>query len=166
MNLAFSLANLSNYRVALVDLDFRRPQISTILGMGPDAARPTAAFLQGHRPIEAAFVRYGNNLAVSAGTSGVKFSAELLQSQAARAAMVQIRERLNPGIILVDMPPVLGSDDVLAFLPNVDCTLLVVGAGLTSIAQVRRCEKELANETNLLGMVLNKCRYGQSSGYY
>jgi Mrp family chromosome partitioning ATPase len=164
VNLAFSMAKLQNCRVALLDLDFRRPQISAILG--PEMARPTADFLEGQSPIEGAFVRYGDNLAVSAGRHGIKFPAELLQSQSARAAMVEVRERLGADVVLLDLPPVLGSDDVLAFLPNVDCTLLVVGAGLTSIAQLRRCEQELASETNLLGMVLNKCRHGESHGYY
>jgi protein-tyrosine kinase len=164
LNLAFSMANLQNCRVVLLDLDFRRPQVSAILD--PHMARPTAAFLGGKTPVESAFVRYGSNLAVSAGRNGISFPAELLQSDSARAAMIEIRERLCPDVVLLDLPPILGSDDVLAFLPNVDCTLLVVGAGLTTAAQVRRCEQELANETNLLGMVLNKCQYGQSSGYY
>jgi protein-tyrosine kinase len=164
LNLAFSLANLQSCRVVLVDLDFRRPQISAILG--PEMARPTAAFLAGSSPIEDAFVRYGDNLAVTACGAGIDFSAELLQSTATRRAMMHIREQLNPTVILLDLPPLLAGDDVLAFLPNADCTLLVVGAGLTTIAQVRRCEQELAGETNMLGMVLNKCRHGQSNGYY
>ena len=80
--------------------------------------------------------------------------------------MMEIRNELQPDVILLDLPPVLGSDDVLALLPSIDCTLLVVGAGVTTIAQVRRCEQELAGETNLLGIVLNKCRHGETSGYY
>lgn len=164
VNLAFSMANLKDCRVVLLDLDFRRPRISAILG--PEMARPTAAFLGGKSPIEGAFVRYGDNLAVSASRTGISFPAELLQSQSTRAAMIQLRESLSPGVVLLDLPPVLGSDDVLAFLPNVDCALIVVGAGLTSMAQVRLCEHELSSGTNVLGMVLNKCRHGQSSGYY
>jgi protein-tyrosine kinase len=164
VNLAFSLAKLCDCRIVLLDLDFRRPRMSAILG--PDMARPTAAFVGGSIPLESAFVRYGDNLAVSAGRNGVDSSAELLQSQSARSAMEQIRERLKPDVVLVDLPPVLGGDDVLAFLPNVDCTLMVVGAGMTNLAQVRRCEEELAGETNLVGMVLNKCRHGHSDGYY
>jgi Mrp family chromosome partitioning ATPase len=162
-NLAFSMANLPEYRTVLIDLDFRRPRIAALLGL--KSASPTAAFLDGRSSIEEAFVRYGENLAVSAGRSEISFPAELLQSQTARAAVKQIRERLQPNIILLDLPPVLGSDDVLAFLPNVDCTLLVVAAGSTTIPQIHSCERELASETNLLGVVLNKCRYDQRTYY-
>jgi protein-tyrosine kinase len=164
VNLAFSMANVKNCRVVLLDLDFRRPRIGAMLGL--NTARPTAAFLDGKNSIERSFVRYGDNLAVSAGSDGVHLPAELLQSQPARAAMIEVRKRLSPDVILLDLPPVLGSDDVLAFLPNVDCALLVVGAGTTSITQVRRSERELSRDTNLLGMVLNKCRHEQDRGYY
>jgi Mrp family chromosome partitioning ATPase len=164
VNLAFSIANLRSRRVVLLDLDLRRPQVSAMLGA--TMSRPTANLLQGNCPIEKAFVRYGDNLAVSASRSAVNLSAELLQSESARVVLRDILDRLNPDVVLLDLPPVLGSDDVLAFLPNVDCTLLVVGAGLTTIAQLRRCEQELAGETALLGMVLNKCEHEQRQGYY
>ncbi len=163
-NLAFSLANMRGCRVVLLDLNLRQPRISSILGL--DMARPTESFLQGRASINSAFVRYGENLAVSATPHGINYSAELLQSQSARAAMMQIHDKLSPTAVVVDLPPVLGSDDVLAFLPNVDCTLLVVGAGMTTMARIRRCEQELAGETNLLGIVLNKCQYGYGRGYY
>ena len=163
-NLAFSLANIRNRRTVLMDLDLRRPHISNLLGQ--EIVRPTYAFLEGMGAMESAFVRYGDNLAVSASRSGVRFPSELLQSELFRTALVEVRNRLQPDVLLLDLPPVLGSDDVLALLPNVDCTLLVVGAGLTTVAQVRRCEQELANQTNLLGMVLNKCKHVDTSGYY
>ncbi|RVD59177.1 chromosome partitioning protein [Mesorhizobium sp. M2D.F.Ca.ET.185.01.1.1] len=163
-NLAFSLANLQSCRVVLLDLNLRQPQISSILGLG--MARPTESFLQGRSSIKSTFVRYGDNLAVSAGSHGITHSAELLQSQSARTAMIQLHDRLCPTVVIVDLPAVLGSDDVLAFLPNIDCTLLVAGAGTTTMAKIRCCEQEIAGETNLLGIVLNKCRYGRDGGYY
>ncbi|TPI50225.1 CpsD/CapB family tyrosine-protein kinase [Mesorhizobium sp. B2-9-1] len=163
-NLAFSLANLQSCRVVLLDLNLRQPQISSILGLG--MARATESFLQGRSSIKSTFVRYGENLAVSASSHGVTRSAELLQSQSARTAMIQLHDKLCPAVVIVDLPAVLGSDDVLAFLPNIDCTLLVVGAGTTTMAKIRCCEQELVGETNLLGIVLNKCRYGHDGGYY
>ena len=163
-NLAFSLANLQSCRVVLLDLNLRQPQISSILGR--EMARPTESFLQGRASIKSTFVRYGQNLAVSASPHGINYSAELLQSQSARTAMMQVHDKLSPTVVVVDLPPVLGSDDVLAFLPNIDCTLLVAGAGMTTMAKIRSCEQELAGETNLLGIVLNKCRYGHDRGYY
>jgi Mrp family chromosome partitioning ATPase len=53
----------------------------------------------------------------------------------------------------------LATDDNVGFLPNVDCGLLVSAADSTSVAQLDICEKELSELTNVLGVVLNKCRF-------
>jgi Mrp family chromosome partitioning ATPase len=57
------------------------------------------------------------------------------------------------------MPPMLGSDDMQAFAGKVDCVLLVAAAESTTIDEIDRCERDLASQTNVLGVVLNKCRY-------
>ena len=57
-------------------------------------------------------------------------------------------------------------DDVLAFLPNVDCALLVLAAEESPVAEADICEYELAQRTNVLGTVLNKCRYAQEKYGY
>ena len=67
--------------------------------------------------------------------------------------------REDPDVILVDMPPMLATDDVVAFLPNVDAVLLVAAAGASQIAEVDDCERELSERTNVMGVILNKCRY-------
>jgi protein-tyrosine kinase len=35
---------------------------------------------------------------------------------------------MSPDIVIFDLPPMLAADDVLAFLPNVDCVILVAAA--------------------------------------
>ena len=55
---------------------------------------------------------------------------------------------------------------MLAFAGKVDCVLLVAAAESTSIAEIDRCERELAAQTNVLGVVLNKCRYTEPSYGY
>ena len=74
--------------------------------------------------------------------------------------MAELRSQLKPDILILDMPAMLGSDEVLACLPLVDCVLLVAEAERTSFGEVDLCERELAARTNLLGVVLNKCRHG------
>jgi len=44
-------------------------------------------------------------------------------------------------------------------LPNVDCVILVVAAEYSTLGEVDICEQELAANTNIAGVVLNKCRY-------
>ena len=69
-----------------------------------------------------------------------------------------MRQSLAPDIILYDMPSMLSSDDVVAFLPNVDCAILVVAAEKTTFEELDACERELSERTNLLGVVMNNCR--------
>jgi len=53
------------------------------------------------------------------------------------------------------------SDKVLAFLPNVDCVLLVAAAESSAPNETYRSECDLAERTNALGVVLNKCRFSR-----
>jgi Mrp family chromosome partitioning ATPase len=63
------------------------------------------------------------------------------------------------------MPPVLASDDVLAFGPQLDGLLLVVGEGATSRDSLRSAKEVLA-EMNLLGVVLNRSADRDDNAYY
>ena len=71
--------------------------------------------------------------------------------------------------MIFDMPPMLMSDDMMAFARHVDCVLLVAGAESTTVKEIDICEQDLASQTNVMGVVLNKCRYMGSEydyGYY
>ena len=73
----------------------------------------------------------------------------------------------QPDVILIDMPPMLVSDSLMALAPHLDCVLLVAAAENTRLDEVDKCEHDLAEQTNVLGVVLNKCRYmGEDYGYY
>jgi Mrp family chromosome partitioning ATPase len=48
----------------------------------------------------------------------------------------------------------------------VDAAIIVAAAGQTTVDQIDACERELAARTNVVGVVLNRCRYmGQDYGY-
>jgi protein-tyrosine kinase len=52
-------------------------------------------------------------------------------------------------------------------LPHLDCVLLVAAAERSRLDEVDKCEHDLAEQTRVLGVVLNKCRYGgEDYGYY
>ena len=157
LNLAFSLANQKECRILLVDLDLRRPQIGKILDTA--GAPSMESFLRRRIRIEETFVRYGENIAIGANSQPVEFSAELLQSMETAKVLKQVKEKLKPDVILFDLPPMLSCDDVLAFLPNVDCAILVVAAESSTFSEADLCERSLSEHTNVLGVVLNKCRY-------
>ena len=73
----------------------------------------------------------------------------------------------QPTIILFDLPPFKVSDDTISFMNKTDSVLIVAAAGQTSIDDLDECERELAGQSEVLGVVLNKCRdLGQDSQYY
>ncbi len=128
-----------------------------------------ADVLSGKAEAAANMVRIGGNLAIGTNRSRVSNSAELLQSPAAVTALDRIEADYQPTLIIVDLPPMLANDDTMASLGLMDCALIVAAAESTTIAEIDRCERELASRTNVVGVVLNKCRYlekSESYGYY
>ena len=126
-----------------------------------------AAVLQGTRPVAESFVRYGETLAIGANAEGGRSTAELLMNPATGRGVAALKTAFQPDIVLYDLPPMLVSDDVMAFLPHLDCVLLVAAAEQTRLDEVDKCEQDLAEATRVLGVVLNKCRYSaEDYGYY
>jgi Mrp family chromosome partitioning ATPase len=156
-NLAFSLARQAEVRTILGELDLRRPSLSAILGLTEPLA--FAQVLQGTAPFADHARRVGDNLAVALNRSHVPQAAELLTSPAAAAALKALQADYAPQVMLFDLPPMLISDDALAFAGQVDAVLLVAAAEVTTIRQIDTCEQELAAQTNVMGVILNKCRY-------
>jgi Mrp family chromosome partitioning ATPase len=164
LNLAFSLAHQPDVRSVLVELDLRRPSMAARIGL--KTPQSMAGVLQGTRPIAESFVRYGENLAIGTNTQSVRNSAELLMNAATKEGTAAIKRAFLPDVLLYDLPPMLQSDDVMAFLPHLDCVLLVAGAEKSRLDEVDKCEKDIAEQTNVLGVVLNLCRYmGEDFGY-
>jgi len=165
LNLAFSFARQKGCRTVLVDLDLRRPRIAELLGLPGTSS--VEKFLRRESGIEVVFGRYGDSLAVGLGHRASPDSAELLQSADTAQALRDLRQRLKPDVTIYDLPPMLVSDDALGFLPNVDCVMLVVAAEANTINEIDICKRDLTERTNLLGVVLNKCRFFQETyGYY
>jgi protein-tyrosine kinase len=167
LNLAFSLSRQTNQRTIVLDLDMRRPGMAKLLGMR--RSNSLSRVLEDKAEVADNMVRYGENLAFGTNTGPARNPAELLQSAETAETLAKIEAEYDPTIVLCDMPPMLLSDDMLAFAPHVDCVLLLAAAETTSIDDLDICERELSAHTNVLGVVLNKCRYTDPSygyGYY
>lgn len=163
-NLAISLARQSDLKILLLDMDMRRPSLHKILAHRP--AQSLHAVFEGKADPREQFVRIGENLALGMNNSAAHNPSELLQSKGTKSCLADIERLFQPDITIFDMPPMLVSDDNVGFLENADCGLLVGAAEETTITQLDSCEKELAELTNVLGIVLNKCRYiDNDSGY-
>ena len=68
-------------------------------------------------------------------------------------------------IVLLDLPPILSSDDVIALLPQIDCVLLVTAVGLTEASEVEECMRHM-QPSQLVRVVLNKATDTDTSYYY
>ena len=113
-------------------------------------------------------MRLGRSLMVLPGKGPARNPAELLRNPRTAETLEAIEARYAPTVTIFDLPPMLAGDDVMSFMGKVDCVLIVAAAESTTIKQIDSCERDLATQTNVLGIVLNKCRYidrDQSYGY-
>jgi len=166
LNLAFSLARQSEIRTLVIEADLRRPALAKALGL--KAHHSFSTVLEGASQARDHMVRHGPNLAFGTNYLPAKNAAELLQSARVAEVLDEIEAEYAPDVMLFDMPPLQAGDDTLGFLDKVDAALLVAAAGSTTIEQVDLAEQELAAQTNVVGVVLNKCRYldrDQDYGY-
>ncbi|MCX8507987.1 MAG: CpsD/CapB family tyrosine-protein kinase [Rhodobacteraceae bacterium] len=164
MNLAITMARQTDTKVMLIDLDVRRPSLHKLLGHMP--ARSFHEVLAGLCPAEEVLVRIGPNLAIATNNSAARQPAELLHSARAAEVLADMSRSWMPDVTIFDMSPMLASDDNVGFMGNVDCALLIAAAESTTLANIDACEKELAQLTNVLGVVLNKCRYSDEAAGY
>lgn len=154
LNLAFSLGRNPDLRTILVDLDLKNPQVAAVLGVPVET--PVQSLLEHQVPPEAVFLRHGKNLAFGLAHKPVRNSGEVMQGDATASAMATILGTFAPDIMLVDLPPLFVSDDVLGFMPNLDAIILVAAAGHTTASEITDCERLIGDGTQFLGVVLNK----------
>jgi capsular exopolysaccharide synthesis family protein len=165
INLAISIAREVNQTVLLVDLDLRRPQVSTYFttrsmpGIGDHLVNdaPVEGLLFNPKGID--------RLVVLPGNTPISHSSEMLSSPKMVALAEELRSRYPSRIVIMDMPPVLACDDVLAFSPYFDAVLLVAEEDKTRKEEMARAVS-LLEKTNLLGSVLNKSSIASSDYYY
>jgi len=153
-NLALSLARRPESRTALIDMDLRRPQLAALLGVTDIGALPE--YLLGEQPLESQFRRVGRTLALGLNGTAVSDASEVLHSRDTGLALQAMTDQLDPQVVLLDMPPALVNDDVLALASHVDAVLLVTDATRTTPQDIRACERLFEGRMPLMGVVLNR----------
>jgi protein-tyrosine kinase len=164
INLSIALAQELNTWVFLVDMDLQRPRVADYLGLSVD--KGLSDYLQDRATFdEIVYESAIHRLAVVPNSRAIEQSSELLSSPR-MAEFLRALEAEQPARIMVfDMPPLLVSDDVLAFAPRVDSFLLVVAEGHTARRMLESAGQVLADK-NLLGVVLNRSAERNESAYY
>lgn len=168
INLAMALAQDSNTWVFLVDLDMQRPKVADYLGLSNGhGERGLTDFLLGEATFEQ--ITYSpasmDRLAFIPNFQSVANASDLLTSPRMEELLRSLEAETPRRIVIFDMPPLLASDDVLAFAPQTDGVLLVVGESSTSRDALRGA-KALLQEMNLLGVVLNRSDTSDEGAYY
>jgi len=163
VNLAVSMANDCRHTVLLIDSDLKRPSIGTILGIQPQFGLDDV--LRGEARIEECLYHpQGFDRLVVLPTRGtLANSSETLAGPQGRALVAELRARYPERILLFDLPPILGADDALAFLPLVECGLMVVAERATRRTDLLR-SMELLRNTQMVGTVINRAT-DLNSGY-
>lgn len=156
-NLAFSFARQNDIRTVVLDLDLRRSGLTALLRQNVPST--FADILEGRTAFADHGLRYGENVLFGLNGKPVRNPAELLQSQAVTDWLAEIEASYSPDIMLFDLPPLTGSDDNVGFLKNVDCAIIIIEAERTTRDQIDQSERQVADLTNVMGLVLNKCHY-------
>lgn len=163
INLSISLARDVGTSVVLADFDLRKPSLHRHLGIATRYG--IGHFLRGAVALEDAAVCPGiDRLAVLLNERSFASSSEMLTSP--QAANLVRRVKQGAGRIAVfDLPPVLASDDLLAFCPLVDAILFVVAQGTTRHADMHAA-RDLLQNVNIAGVVLNRSSEQVAPYYY
>ena len=154
INLAASLSMDVNHTVLLVDLDLRDPGVASTFGITPVFGLDD--YLRGRAELSQCLVNPGiERLVLLPVREPMDRSSEILGSPMMARLAHELRVRYPDRIVIYDLPPVLPTDDCLAFMPNVESSLFVVGEGESSSSDIQRALL-LLKENNILGTILNK----------
>jgi capsular exopolysaccharide synthesis family protein len=156
-NIAASFARQLDRRLIVHEFDLRRPTMAKLFGHS--AAVGLSDTLEGSVLFETAAVRYSDNVILSMNKGPHPTPSKLILQDSTPRILDEIEARYSPDLTIFDSPPLLATDDALALLKVVDCVLIIAAAEVSSTAEVDSCEKEIAEQTNVLGIVLNKCNY-------
>lgn len=164
LNLALAISMDPGHSALLVDFDLRQPSVASRLAIPADPG--VEECLISDRPVADVFVRlegYDRLMLLPAG-GPVVHSSELLGSEPTRNFVADLKSRYPDRFVLFDLPPLLGADDALAFLPQVDAVLMVIAEGRTRSEDLMRAF-ELIKDKPVVGTVLNQSRSDATTSY-
>lgn len=154
INLAISLAQEITHTVLLVDLDLHSPSVHRHFELEPAAG--LSEHLLDDVPMKDILINPGiDRLVLLPGGRPIANTSEMLSAPRMTAMVEELKHRYPSRIVLFDLPPLLTTDDALAFSPLVDATLLVIEDGKNLKGEMQRAIGML-HSTALLGAVLNK----------
>jgi protein-tyrosine kinase len=164
-NLAVSIAQGINEYVMLVDCDFRRPHLHTMLGYSNVTG--LHEYLTEKKELPDLLIKTGiDKLSLLPAGSPSKNPSELLSSKEMKEFLINVRERYDDRFIIIDTTPMQVTSEAGVLSNYVDGVLFVVMAGKTPRDAMQKSIEKVGKE-KILGVFFNG--YEQSFkkyGYY
>lgn len=163
INLSISIAHGMHSSAVLLDLDLINPSIHTYFGYEPTHGLDD--YYLGKTNLRDVLISPGlDNLLLAPTKNQLTNSSEYLASTRSNALISDIQQINQNSKIIIDLPPLLSSDDAIAFIPYIDAVLLVVREGKTKKEDIQQAIELLGN-TKLAGVVLNDAQGSSEYGY-
>ncbi len=165
VNLALSISRQTERSVLLADLDLLRPRVGAYLGLKfEDGVR---SVLESRTRLSEAIIhaRIDSQRLTVLPTTPRAGHSELMASRAMTTMFQDLRREFASDFIIVDLPPILASDDVITILPQVDCVLLVVAVGVSKVSDIQESNRHLQS-AEVLRVVVNKVPEASMPYYY
>jgi len=150
INLAFSFARSTTGGVLLVDGNGAAPAAGSLLGLAPLSNPSRDRHLGGHVRLDAQGVRL-DLLRPACGQERKTPPHQLADD------LEQVRQVLQPAVMVVDLPPMLGFDEAPPIVAAADVVVLVVAAGQSTRAEVAVCQTYFQPHQTVQ-VVLNKAQ--------
>lgn len=176
-NIALALAE-RGYRVALLDMDFKKPAIHKIFGLANTGTHDFASLLSGKIGLgqyhAQPYMKTGIDL--MANFSSHNDYVHWIHSPTVRTMLEKIRNDMGYDYVLVDTPPLSVAADVTTFMQFVDKSMVVLRTDYVYAADINDAILSLKEKTDtFVGCVLNAVhkefalfsQFGlDESGYY
>lgn len=152
-NLAVSIARNINEHVLLIDCDLRKSSLHTRFGY--KNVQGLSEYLSRNISLESLLLKTKiEKLTLLPGGKIPDNPSELLSSEAMKKMLIEVRERYNNRIIIIDSPPPQLTAETNVIARQVDGILIVVKYGGTKREMVREMIAKLGKE-KVLGVVFN-----------
>src|ERR1700761_7047791 len=123
LNLALSFSRDEAKNIFLIDLDMRNPTVCKYLGVRPEFS--VIDYFTGNCEPQNMFFSIGpSNLAIAGNTEISDLASELLNGDRLEALFDYITSVAPNSLVLIDLPPILITDEALMIAPRVDATML------------------------------------------
>jgi len=164
INLALAIARERQRTVYLLDLDMRNPSVMEYLGV-LSAASLARYFSEALAVDDVLYETDIERLIVAGATEPIRDASELLATSRLDELLRAIRRRSPDALIMIDLPPVVSTDEALVVAPRVDALYIVAGEGRTRRDALQR-SMEMLSDSPVAGLILNRASEGIGGSYY